>query len=223
MSRLFSLAAPSQQVATVFGADPALPVSIPSETIEGDAGVVVIDRDGRRLLKTMTWGFPRHTRESRLRGESPARLGLVADLTNPMWEQLVVDPRYRCLIPLTHFANPAGEAGSKTRTWFSLVEQPVAAWAGFCRNTPEFGPVFAGMTMTASALVQPYNDRMPALLVPHEYERWLTGTIQDVIGFQFRDPPADERLAIHHTDDRWRSGRPPSLAEGDKPQMALAL
>ena len=223
MSRLFRLAAPSQQVATVFGADPALPVSIPGETIEGDPGVVVIDRDGRRLLKTMTWGFPRHTRESRLRREAPSRLGLVADLTNPMWEHLVVDPRYRCLIPLTHFANPAGEAGAKTRTWFSLADQPVAAWAGFCRNTPEFGPVFAGMTMTASALVQPFNDRMPVLLAAAEYERWLTGTIQDVIGFQFRDPPPDERLAILHTDDRWRSGRPPPLPNAARPQMAFAL
>ncbi len=32
----------------------------------------------------------------------------VADLTNPMWKKVVVEPRYRCLIPITHFANPDG-------------------------------------------------------------------------------------------------------------------
>lgn len=62
-----------------------------------------------------------------LRGEGPGRIGLVADLTNPMWEQVVVDTRYRCLIPLTHFANPNGDPGAKTRTWFSVAGEPLVA------------------------------------------------------------------------------------------------
>ena len=43
----------------------------------------------------------------------------------------MVDPRYRCLIPLTHFANPDGDKGAKTRSWFSLTDAPLTAWAGF--------------------------------------------------------------------------------------------
>src|SRR3546814_9174908 len=91
------------------------------------------------MLGQMLWGFPRLTREMRLRGDPPGRIGLVADLTNPMWETLVVESRYRCLIPLTHFANPNGTPGEKTRSWFSLEGQPIVAWAGFCKNTAEFG------------------------------------------------------------------------------------
>src|SRR3546814_3379592 len=75
------------------------------------------------MLGQMLWGFPRLTREMRLRGDPPGRIGLVADLTNPMWETLVVESRYRCLIPLTHFANPNGTPGEKTRSWFSLEGQ----------------------------------------------------------------------------------------------------
>jgi len=37
------------------------------------------------------------------------------------------------------------------------------AWAGFAKNTPDFGPVFTGMTMTASEKIRPFNDRMPFL------------------------------------------------------------
>lgn len=191
---------------------------MPAQTVEGDPGLVVLETAAGRLLKTMTWGFPRTTTGMELRGEPPQRLGLVADLTNPMWDRVVVDPRYRCLIPLTHFANPNGDPGAKTRTWFSVEGEPLVAWAGFCRNTPEFGPVYAGMTMAANDRVMRYNDRMPVLLGPDEYERWLHGSIQDVIGFQFRAPMAPARTIVEHTDDRWRSGSPPPSR---RPQLAL--
>ena len=68
------------------------------------------------------------------------------------------------------------------------------------------------MTMTASDAVMPYNDRMPVLLAPDEYARWLQGGIEDVIAFQFRPPLAADRITILHTEDRWRSGTVPDFA-----------
>ncbi len=68
------------------------------------------------------------------------------------------------------------------------------------------------MTMTANELVRPFNDRMPVLLKPDEYDRWLHGSIQDVIAFQFRDPMPSEDFEILHTRDRWQSGIPPGKA-----------
>lgn len=218
MPRLYTVMAGAADIAAHFGAEVPAPVGVPSETIEGNPGLIVLENGDRRLLKSMSWGFPRLTREMRLRGDPPGRIGLVADLTNSMWEHLVVDQRYRCLIPLTHFANPNGDPGEKTRTWFSIEGEPLTAWAGFCRNTPEFGPVYAGMTMTANAAVEPYNDRMPVLLGADEYDRWLHGTIEDVIAFQFRPPIAAERMTIEHSGDRWKSGKLPA---GIKPQLAL--
>lgn len=135
-----------------------------------------------------------------------------------MWEHMVVDPRYRCLIVLTHFANPDGAPGHKTRTWFSVKHAPVMAWAGFCRNLPDYGPVYAGMTMVANAAVMPTNDRMPVLFDPHDYDAWLHGGIRDVIGFQHRAPFAAERMVVEHTEDLWRSGKLPAKAQ---PQLAL--
>lgn len=223
MSRLFTAMQSLPEIAAWFGAEMPAGLELPPETVEGANGLIIFEKDRRRLMRSVHWGFPRHTREMRLRGDPPGLIGLVADLTNPMWEHLVVEPRYRCLIALTHFANPAGNPGSKTRAWFSVKDAPVAAWAGFCHNTQELGPVFAGMTMTANTLVEPYNDRMPVLLDPHEFDGWLHGSIEDVIRFQFRAPFAADRMEILHTEDRWRSGTLPPVPDLRAPQMALKL
>lgn len=216
MARLFAVTKSLDEVVDHFGVDASSSLDVPSETIEGTLGLIVFEKDGLRVLKSIPWGFPRKTREG-----PPDRIGLVADLTNPMWERTVVDRRYRCLIPLTHFANPDGPKGGKRRTWFSLHRQPLLAWAGFCRNTPEFGPVFAGMTMSANEMVRPLNDRMPALLKVNEYDLWLHGDIQDVIRFQFRDPMPPEDFEILETRDRWQSGVPPTKAFPRRGNMVI--
>lgn len=206
MSRLHSLQMPVAQVARTFGVE-TVPAGlvVPSQVVEGDQGVVVFERDGRRLIRNMRWGFPRVSQGI----DEAGIVGLMADLTNTLWKDTVVDPRYRCIIPITHFGNPDGDSGKKTRTWFSVGDQPVMAWAGFCRNIPDIGPVYAGMTMEANAAIPPTNDRMPVFLEYDEVERWLHGSIQDVIQFQFRKPFDPARMAVVRTDDRWRSGEPP--------------
>jgi putative SOS response-associated peptidase YedK len=221
MSRLFAIARTIEEIVAQFRIDVSNVGDIPSETIEGAPGLIVIEKDGLRRVKSVPWGFPRQTSEMRHQGEIPSRICLVADLTNPLWNKIVIDPRYRCLIPLTHFGEPHCPKGEKTRAWVSMRQQPLMAWAGFCKNTPEFGPVFAGMTMTANEKVRPYNDRMPALLKPGEFERWLHGSIQDVIEFQFREPPPSEDFEILNTRDRWRSGIPPGKAWATRSSMLI--
>ena len=218
MSRLHTLRAGLADVAAQFGVEPAPDLAIPDETVEGNPGIVVMEINGRRRLTSPTWGFPRVTDEMRRRGEPPGRVGMIADLTNPMWDSLVRDPRYRCLIPITHFANPDGVPGAKTRTWFSVEDEPIVAWAGFCRNLPVVGPVYAGMTMPANAAIPPTNDRMPALLEREEYDAWLHADIKQVIHFMYRPPFAAERMKVERTDDRWRSGAAPPI-----PPPPLAL
>ncbi len=83
------------------------------------------------------------------------------------------------------------------------------AWAGICRRFEDVGPVYAGLTMTANAAIPPTNDRMPVLLERDEVDRWLHGSIRDVIAFQFHEPFAASRMELVRTDDRWRSGAAP--------------
>lgn len=205
MCNLFTVHADAAEVAKHFGVESPREVAVPTETVRGSAGLVVRQHGGRRTLQSLDWGFPRHTREMRERGDPPGRVNLVADLTNPMWSGLVQDARYRCLIPLTRFAEPDGPKGRMTRTWYAVADEPIAAWAGFCRNTEAFGPVFAGMTTDSNDAVSPLNPRMPVLLRPNDYEHWLHGSIKEVLGFQFRKYPP-ERLRIEKTDELWRGG-----------------
>lgn len=213
MTRLYTVMAKMSEVAAHFGAENRAIDYRAADIVEGLPGLAIIERAGERRLGQMRWGFPRMDAEMRERGEPPGIIGLVADLTNPLWQDVVQDMRHRCLIPLTHFANPAGDAGAKTRTWFSVKDQPIAAWAGFWANDKEAGPVFAGMTMEANAAIPPTNDRMPVLLESNEWGAWLHGGIRDVIGFQFRPPIAAARMSVIHTNDAWRSGKLPPPAE----------
>lgn len=124
MCRLHCMAAGLVEVAQHFGAHMPAPIELPPETTEGALGLVVFENKGRRIMRAVSWGFRRFTREMRERGEEPGLIGLVADVTNPMWEQMAVNARYRCLIVMTHFANPDGVPGARARTWFSLERMP---------------------------------------------------------------------------------------------------
>jgi putative SOS response-associated peptidase YedK len=218
VSRLHTVRSSAADIAAAFGAEAVDGLVVPEQTLEGWPGLVVVERDGRRILREMTWGFPRMTQEKAIRGEDPDRVGMVANLTSPMWNRIVTKPAFRCLIPITHFANPDGDAGAKTRTWFSVKDRPIVAWAGFCREGLDGEAVYAGMTMDANEAIPPTNDRMPVLLDPEEHRLWLHGDIQDVIRFQFRPPFAASRFRVQRTDDSWRGVAPPP---GTEPQLAL--
>src|SRR3546814_13961404 len=116
MSRLYALVATATEIADHFGAGGDVDIAVPSETIEACPGLVVREANGRRMLGQMLWGFPRLTREMRLRGDPPGRIGLVADRTHPMWDAMVVESRYRYLNQLPHFPNPNGSQDGKKRT-----------------------------------------------------------------------------------------------------------
>lgn len=207
MCNLYSVRASAEEVATHFGATVSAPLDARYEITPGAPGLVVREAHRGRVVQALRWGFPYP--QSHWRPGHPARskpVNLVANLTSPMWDHMVPDPRYRCLIPLTAFAEPDGTPGSMTRTWYSIPDEPIFAWAGFCRNTQE-GPAYAGMTCDSNPAVAPLNPRMPVLLRPDEYDRWLHGSVEDVIAFQFRQYPA-ERLAIDRTDELWVPRRP---------------
>jgi len=181
---------------------------VPSPVQPGKPGLIVRGASGKRSMHVLRWGFPRPGRNIE---RSP--VNFVADLTNPMWDGMVPDPRYRCLIPVSALGQPDGPKGSMTRTWFTIPEWPVFALAGFCRSVPDWGAVYAAMTGDSNELVKPLNDRSPIVLAPNEYDRWLSASIQDAIGFQFRAPFPAARMAMERTDELWvplteRSNRP---------------
>lgn len=88
-------------------------------------------------MQSMAWGFP-----LRLKGISPTAkpkpVNNIADLNKRMWKGLAAKPQWRCLIPVTAFAEAEGPKGAKTRTGFDVKDQPVFAWAGLWRVSDEW-------------------------------------------------------------------------------------
>ena len=216
MCNLYTVRRSAEEIAAYFGGEIPKPFELNTDIAKGGRGLVVRSHIGRRLIQEAGWGFPRMTAEVRAGKRQPEPVNLVADLTNPMWDEMVRDRRYRCLIPVTLFAEPDGVPGRKTRTWFDVRGEPLFAWAGFCRNTELWGPCYAGMTAESNDAVRLYNPRMPELLHADEWERWFTCGMTDVIAIQQRTYPA-ERLGITRTDEPWV----PRRAALQRPQPSL--
>ena len=106
----------------------------------------------------------------------------------------------RCLIPVTEFAEAEGEKGTKTRTWFSLLDEPVFAAAGIWRDTPEWGPAYSMIMTEACVHVTDVHDRLPVILRRSDWRDWLAGP-PDAARLLCR--PYPDLLAVEKTTDLW--------------------
>lgn len=167
-------------------------------------------------MQSMTWGFP--LRLKTMKPESkPKPVNNVADMTKNMWVGLARKPEWRCLIPLTGFSEAEGAKGSKTRTWFTVKDQPIFAWAGLWRISDEWGPVYSGVMTDCNEAIRPVHDRMPVLLHPSEYDTWLDGGFDDALAFQARCFP-DDLIVMNRTDQPWSA----RASRADEPPMVTA-
>lgn len=201
MCNLYAVRKSSAEVAGHFQATQPALFNSADEVYPGTPGMVVREADGRRILQSMTWGFP-----LRLKGmkpdSKPKPVNNIADLNKPMWKGLAAKPEWRCLIPLTGFAEAEGERGRKTRTWFNVVDQPIFAWAGLWRESAEWGSVYSGLMTDCNDAIRPVHDRMPVLLHAEEYDQWLNGSFDEAVRFQQRSFP-DHLIAMERTREPW--------------------
>lgn len=201
MCNLYRVRTSVAEVAALFDVADAVQTNAPEEVYPGTPGMVVREEAGRRRLQSVTWGFP-----LRLKSMSPTAkpkpVNNIADLSKPMWKGLAAKPQWRCLIPLTGFAEAEGPKGAKTRTWFSVKDQPIFAWAGLWRMSDEWGPVYSGVMTDCNEAIRPVHDRMPVLLHADEWDQWLHGSFEDTLSFQQRCFP-DELIKLERTSELW--------------------
>ncbi len=213
MCNLYTLKASANQIADAFAAErPANFNAGEADVYPGGRGIVVREQAGARIVEAMTWGFP-----LRLKGMSPTAkpkpVNNIADLRKPMWVGLARKPQWRCIIPLTAFAEAEGEKGAKTRTWFNVKDQPIFGWAGLWRISDEWGPVYSGVMTDCNEAIRPVHDRMPVLLMPDEYHRWLNADFDEAAAFQERCFP-DGLIEMTRTPELWVKRKPPAVPAG---------
>ena len=91
-------------------------------------------------------------------------------------------------MPFTRFAEPRSGKDSVTgkpaEYWFEVTDTPVAAFAGIWRATDD-ERAFAFLTCKPNPLVAPCHPKaMPVILLPQDYDRRLTGTVEDAEALQ---------------------------------------
>lgn len=212
MCNLYKLDASNHQLGLAFDAE-VRPGNAGAEVYPGTPGMVVREEDGRRIAQSMVWGFP-----LRLKGmkpdAKPRPVNNIADLNKPMWKGLAARPQWRCLIPLTAFAEAEGVKGRMTRTWFGIRDRELFAWAGLWRESAEWGPVYSGVMTDCNDAIRPVHDRMPVLLHADEHHPWLNGNFDDAVAFQNRCFPSDV-ITIERTAELWVKRKPPTPPPGE--------
>ena len=216
MCNLYTVRKSPAEVAAHFGVDVPQQFNASVNTHPGAPGIVAHEADGALVLKPMVWGFPRPMKSKKTGLPiKPKPVNNIADLNNWMWRNIAPKAEHRCLIPLTMFAEAEGPDGAKTRTWFRVRDRPIVCWAGMWRDSAEWGAVYSGLMTDCNEAIRETHTRMPVLLLPEDYDRWLHGGLDDVTAFRDRCFP-DDLIERSRSADPWILKRGiPESAEGD--------
>lgn len=176
----YALTSPGAVVADALGlagADAAAFGSRPRYNIAPGQTAPIVRFDGGRCeVVAARWGFvPSWAKEP-----SPS-----APMINARSETAAVKPTFRaafrscrCLVPADGFYEWRGRRGGRRQPyWIRLAREGVFAMAGLWAvwRGAERPPVvsFAILTTEANDLLRPLHDRMPVILLPGAYRRWL--------------------------------------------------
>lgn len=199
MCNLYTTKASAAEVAALFAAKVSNTNAGPGEVYPGGQGMVVRQVDGQREVGSMVWGFP-----LRLKGMKPGSKpkpinnARTDKLDSFMWRYSFEERR--CLIPVSEFAEAEGEKGAKTRTWFSLPDEPLFAVAGLWRQTDEWGLAYTMLMTEACIHVADVHDRMPVILRRDDWNDWLDGPPDDA---KLLCRPYPDLMVLNRTDERW--------------------
>ncbi len=147
----------------------------------GDEAAVIVGAD--RRMVTMRWGLvPRWAKEEKIGDRMiNARAETVAE--KPSFKNALKSRR--CLIPADGFYEwaAADGGGRKQPMRFTMADGAPFAMAGLWEawQRPEGGVVFSFTIITTEAneTLRPYHHRMPVILCPEDYEKWLDPAVTD--------------------------------------------
>ncbi len=172
------------------------------------AAVVRLDRGGRRMLETMRWGLPGS-------GAVPTVINARAETaaTKPGFAEAYA--RRRCLVPADGFFEWRREGGVRQPYRVRLERQGIFAFAGLWEPWAgeEASGAFTILTTDAAPSIAWLHDRMPVVLAPAVFARWLAS--EDAAALAALLVPSAEPLVVHPVSTRINSPEPddPALVE----------
>jgi putative SOS response-associated peptidase YedK len=186
----------------------------PTQTIDA-----VTERDGKRELVPMRWGLiPSWWKKSAK--EIPATFNARAETVaiKPMFRDAL--KRNRCLIPASGYYEWLPTPTGKQPYYYTARDGASLTFAGLWdewQDTTTGAPLKScTMIVTdANALAAKVHDRMPVLLQPKNFDRWLNGAD----GTELLKPAPDDYLQVWPVSRRINSSRTP----GDDPALIEQL
>jgi len=209
----YALHASPEVVALQFGLA-AVPAFEPRYNIPPTTQVLIVRQDGAAMVK---WGLvPRWAKA--VKGNPPTGAGM----NNARAETVAEKPSFReafrkrrCLIPASGFYEWKLEGRLKQPYYVRPAAGELFAFAGIWERWE--GPdapleTCAVITTEPNAVMAPIHERMPVILTPADYERWLLGTgpLQPLLA-----PCAAEGIVAHRVSRAVNDARQdnPALAE----------
>ncbi len=141
--------------------------------------VIRLDRDsGEREIAMMRWGLiPGWTKDPKQLGISTINAKAESLMAKPIWRKPF--QKRRCLVPADSFYEwKKIDAKTKQPYAFGLRDDTSFAFAGLWERwlAPDKKPVdtFAIITTDPNELAATVHNRMPVIIEPRDYTRWLT-------------------------------------------------
>lgn len=206
MCNLYRMTRTTDEIARMFGAIPTPGGNYGEEVYPGYPGLVV----AQGAARAMTWGFPllRKGKQGQPLKPKPVTNAREDKLTTPFWKASF--ETRRCLIPVSAWAGAEGEAGRMTRTWYALPGGEPFAVAGLWRPTAEWGRAYSMVMVDGSPLMAQVHDRMPLILAPGDWKRWIEAPMDEALDLCRTWTDA---LEVQRTEERWAGGGAPSQAK----------
>jgi putative SOS response-associated peptidase YedK len=142
--------------------------------------VIAENKDGRRELRTMTWGLRKVWQKP---GGAPppinARVEGIAD--KPTFRDSI--KKRRCIVPASGYYEWQGEKGHKQPYYLHLKNDPYFGFAGlwdaFKDDQEEWVISFAIVTTTPAESIAGIHNRMPVILHRDDEGTWLSLDLTD--------------------------------------------
>ena len=146
-----------------------------------DIATIREDREGGRGLSFERWGLVPHWAKDPAIGNR---------LINARAESVATKPAFRdalrlrrCVVPADGFYEWSGSGAERRPYIFRRPDRAMIGIAGLCeRWVGEGGEVIDSCTLItteANAALAPFHDRMPVILSPSDYGRWLDPSQQE--------------------------------------------
>ncbi len=204
----YTLAADPQAIADQFEVEPPARFA-PRYNIAPTQPVLIVQHaDDRRVAHLVRWGLiPSWAKDAKIGNRLiNARAETVAE--KPAFRAAL--RRRRCLVPASGYYEWAAGPHGKQPWYVHAADGNCLALAGIWEHWEHDGAVIescAIITCAANARLAAVHDRMPVVIAPSDYARWLAPEHAGPAPLELLRPAADDAFALYQVSTRVNSPR----------------